>query len=175
MDTSLRFWSDEEGLVIYAKETFASDPEPNVSLHFRGHVNTVTRKLGGTLAFRKKLLPKRLTKFEVGATMDLGSRAVSYDVEVKQSLELSSSGQRSLDLKGEYKYTPSMSSSKVKGTLELCQNVFNFTDSQDLKLKLGCNLVSQRPFVSVRENNWTLNVEFGRNPRIASWHVFYDL
>jgi hypothetical protein len=54
--------------------------------------------------------------------------------------------------------------------VELSYKVFNFTEDQDLKLKIGYNVVKQKPYFQIRENNWTLNAEVN-----GGWSVNYDL
>ena len=44
-----------------------------------------------------------------------------------------------------------------KGKVELSQKIFNFTEDQDLKIKLGYDIARNRPYGQLRENNWTLD------------------
>eukprot|EP00894_Picocystis_sp_ML_P003283 jgi/Pico_ML_1/53800/g4277.t1 len=54
--------------------------------------------------------------------------------------------------------------------LELSQKIFNFTEDQDLKVKVGLDLVRRNVYAQIRENNWTLSTDMR-----GSWHVSYDL
>ena len=44
-----------------------------------------------------------------------------------------------------------------KGKVELSQKIFNFTEDQDLKIKLGYDIARRTPYGQFRENNWTLD------------------
>jgi hypothetical protein len=59
---------------------------------------------------------------------------------------------------------------EAKGTLELSRKIFNFTEDQDLKLKIGASAHDRMMYAQLRENNWTLNVDAN-----GKWDVRYDL
>mmetsp|Transcript_3111 Transcript_3111/g.19173 ORF Transcript_3111/g.19173 Transcript_3111/m.19173 type:complete len:128 (-) Transcript_3111:93-476(-) len=54
--------------------------------------------------------------------------------------------------------------------LELSQKIFNFTEDQDLKIKVGLDVLRRNVYAQIRENNWTLSTDMR-----GSWHVSYDL
>ncbi len=41
--------------------------------------------------------------------------------------------------------------------MELSQKVFNFTEDQDLKIRVGYDVARRQPYGQLRENNWTLD------------------
>ncbi|KAJ9541952.1 hypothetical protein OSB04_028458 [Centaurea solstitialis] len=45
------------------------------------------------------------------------------------------------------------------GALELVWNVLDFQKDQDVRLKLGYEIVDKIPYVQIRENNWTFNAD----------------
>jgi len=57
-----------------------------------------------------------------------------------------------------------------KGKVELSQKIFNFTEDQDLKIKLGYDIARRTPYGQFRENNWTLDTDFR-----SKWSINYDL
>jgi len=54
--------------------------------------------------------------------------------------------------------------------VELSQKVFNFTEDQDVKVKLGYDVATRKPYGQIRENNWTLNTDFRKK-----FSLNYDL
>ena len=59
---------------------------------------------------------------------------------------------------------------EAKGNMELSRKIFNFTEDQDLKMKIGAAAHSKMMYAQIRENNWTLNVDAN-----GRWDVRYDL
>lgn len=173
METSLRFKSDDKDLHIYVKESFVS--EGNVALQLRGRLNTKTGKPGGIVQLRKKFFPEVLTSVDMGAKIDIESRDVTYSIQGKKTWELNASGLLCLDLKGGYHYHANTQDGTPKAVVELSQKVFNFTEDQDLKIKLGYNIVERRPHLQLRENNWTLNAEVKDRGKKVAWSIAYDL
>eukprot|EP00270_Netrium_digitus_P020046 TRINITY_DN810_c0_g1_i1.p1 TRINITY_DN810_c0_g1~~TRINITY_DN810_c0_g1_i1.p1 ORF type:complete len:174 (-),score=30.84 TRINITY_DN810_c0_g1_i1:308-829(-) len=173
METSLRFRSDDKHLHFHAKENFVS--EGHVVLQVNCKLNTSTGKPGGHLLLRKKFFPELLTNVNVGAKVDMETKEVTYSLQGKKSWELTNNGLLSLDLKAGYSYQANAQKGTPKGTVELSQKVFNFTEDQDLKIKLGYNMVSRGPYLQLRENNWTLNADLKNNAKDIRWSVAYDL
>lgn len=175
METSLRCRSEEPDLYLHAKENFVS--EGNIVLQVHGKLNTATGTPGATIQLRKKFFPPQvLTAFDVSARVELcrGAREVSYCCSGKKTWELTDNGLLALDLKGAYSFHANEKGGVPRAVVELSQKVFNFTDDQDLKLKLGINLLEKRPYVQIRENNWTLNADYKGGSNVA-WSVIYDL
>ncbi|GFQ06795.1 outer envelope pore protein 21b chloroplastic [Phtheirospermum japonicum] len=56
------------------------------------------------------------------------------------------------------------------GAAELVWNIFNFKKDQDLRLKVGYDVVDKLPYLQIRKNNWTFNADGNRK-----WNVRYDL
>eukprot|EP00245_Coleochaete_scutata_P003205 TRINITY_DN14621_c0_g1_i1.p1 TRINITY_DN14621_c0_g1~~TRINITY_DN14621_c0_g1_i1.p1 ORF type:complete len:172 (+),score=41.33 TRINITY_DN14621_c0_g1_i1:101-616(+) len=171
METSLRFRSDEQQLVLHGKEKFVS--EGNISFQVHGRVNTKTGKPGGTMQLRKRFFPlsspELVTCLDVGAKFDLDHRELIYQIQAKKSFEITGP-LLTLDLKTGYNFNPGTRLGEPRAVVEVSQKVFNFTEDQDVKIKLGYNVVDKKPFYQIRENNWSWNGDFKGN-----WNIVYDL
>ncbi|KAI7743749.1 hypothetical protein M8C21_007763 [Ambrosia artemisiifolia] len=56
------------------------------------------------------------------------------------------------------------------GALELVWNILDFQKDQDVRLKVGYEIVDKIPYVQIRENNWTFNADIN-----GRWNVRYHL
>mmetsp|Transcript_39898 Transcript_39898/g.55462 ORF Transcript_39898/g.55462 Transcript_39898/m.55462 type:complete len:169 (-) Transcript_39898:170-676(-) len=168
METSLRFDSTNKRLNLYAKENFVSDD--NVVLTLSGSLCTHTGAVLGKVQLRKKFFPEILTRLDVGAAYETNVDEVKYVLAGKKSFELSDDGLLSLDLKGSYTMFNKPLKGQARGRVELSRKIFNFTEDQDLKLKIGFSSEDKKMYAQIRENNWTLNVDAG-----GRWNVRYDL
>lgn len=170
METSLRFDSGAKRLNIFAKENFVSDD--NVVLTLSGSLCTRTAGVLGKVQLRKKFFPEWITRVDLGAVYSTNADEVKYVVRGKKSFELSDDGLLSLDLKGTYSFSASNKPlrGEAVGKVELSRKIFNFTEDQDLKLKIGCSSHNKLMYAQLRENNWTLNLDAN-----GHWDVRYDL
>mmetsp|Transcript_30226 Transcript_30226/g.66038 ORF Transcript_30226/g.66038 Transcript_30226/m.66038 type:complete len:171 (-) Transcript_30226:86-598(-) len=170
METSLRFDSEQKKLFLHAKENFVSDD--NVMLTVQGSLCTRTGAVLGKVQLRKKFFPEFVTRLDIGATYETNKDEVKYMLAGKKRFELSDDGLLSLDLKGNYNFNASSKPFKGEGTgrVELSRKIFNFTEDQDLKLKIGMSSADKLMYMQVRENNWTLNIN-----QKGRWDVRYDL
>ncbi|XP_022857533.1 outer envelope pore protein 21B, chloroplastic-like isoform X2 [Olea europaea var. sylvestris] len=57
-----------------------------------------------------------------------------------------------------------------QGAAELNWIIFNFKKDQDLRFKVGYEVVDKIPYFQIKENNWTFNAD-GK----GKWNVRYDL
>eukprot|EP00899_Mesostigma_viride_P015925 jgi/Mesvir1/24333/Mv11014-RA.1 len=169
METSLRFDSTEKKLGVFAKENFVSDD--NVVLTISGALSTNDGRVVGRAALRKKFFPEVLTRVDVGAKYDTENEEVVYAVAAKKSFELSEDGLLSLDLKAGYDFHAGQKKGALKGFVEISQKIFNFTEDQDLKLKLSYDVFGRNLYAQIRENNWTLNTDL----KNKKWSIAYDL
>lgn len=170
METSLRFDSVQKRLHLFAKENFVSDD--NVVLTLNGSLCTRTGSVLGKVQLRKKFFPEWLTRVDLGAVYETNADEVKYLVGAKKSFELSDDGLLSLDVKASYSFSATNKPLKgeAKGNMELSRKIFNFTEDQDLKMKIGAAAHSKMMYAQIRENNWTLNVDAN-----GRWDVRYDL
>lgn len=70
-------------------------------------------------------------------------KELTCDVQGKKTLPVTDNGLLSVDLKGGYNFNPRSRKGKPRGVVELSYKVFNFTEDQDLKFKIGCNVFKQ--------------------------------
>jgi len=168
METSLRYGNGEKQLLLHAKENFLLDKSFFLQVH--GKLNTHTGAAHGTAQLKRKFFPELLTGLDIGARFDSQLKEFTYDIQGKKTLPVTDNGLLSVDLKGGYNYNPGSRKGKPRGVVELSYKVFNFTEDQDLKLKIGYNAFKQTPYFQIRENNWTLNHELN-----GGWNVIYDL
>jgi hypothetical protein len=171
METRLHFDNKSRGLTLHAKEHFVSDD--NVVLTVQGKLDTSTGGLEGKVALRKKFFPEAsnpwYTRADLGASYESTTDEILYGVDAKKCFELSPDGLLTLDTKAGLQM--SASRKKVwKGKVELSQKIFNFTEDQDLKIKLGYDIARRTPYGQFRENNWTLDTDFR-----SKWSINYDL
>ncbi|XP_024040239.1 outer envelope pore protein 21B, chloroplastic isoform X2 [Citrus clementina] len=59
---------------------------------------------------------------------------------------------------------------KSRGAAEFSWSIFNFQKDQDVRFKLGYEVVDKAPYMQIRENNWTVNADAN-----GRWNVRYDL
>eukprot|EP00854_Cymbomonas_tetramitiformis_P014066 gene14066-16628_t len=170
METSLRFDSTQRKLHLYAKENFVSDD--NVVLTVAGALCTTDGSVKGRVQLRKKFFPQTLTRLDLGALYTTDADDIRYCMKAKKSVELSDDGLLSLDFKGACSVSASRKPLRADftGCAELSRKVFNFTEDQDLKLKIGYNAKDKVVYAQVRENNWTLNMDVN-----GRWGIRYDL
>ena len=171
METRLQFDNRNRTLGLCAKEHFVSDD--NVVLTVQGKLDTSTGELEGKIALKKKFFPEASNRWysraDVGASYETATDEILYGVDAKRCFELSPDGLLTLDTKAGLQM--SANRKRVwKGKVELSQKVFNFTEDQDLKIKLGYDIAMRRPYGQLRENNWSLDTDFSSN-----WSLRYDL
>ncbi|XP_022723436.1 outer envelope pore protein 21B, chloroplastic-like isoform X2 [Durio zibethinus] len=59
---------------------------------------------------------------------------------------------------------------KSEGAAEFTFSIINFQRDQDVRFKLGYEVSEKVPYLQIRENNWTLDVDMkGR------WNIRFDL
>lgn len=75
-----------------------------------------------------------------------------------------------LGIRGGVSYGIKRQAAEIEGTIELTHKVFNFQEDQDLRLRLGYDVATRKPYANLRENNWSFQTDFQR-----SWSVCYDL
>jgi len=140
METSLKLKSDDRQMTLCAKENFVT--EGNVALQVRARLNVGHGQAQRDAAAAQEVLPDVLTSVDVGFKMDLESRKVTYNLQAKKTVELSSDGLTCLDLKAGYQYhmvgtgTSQQGAPEPRARVEVSQKIFNFTEDQDLKVKL---------------------------------------
>ncbi|DBA68630.1 TPA: hypothetical protein ACH3X2_013568 [Trebouxia sp. C0005] len=187
METQLTFDSKAKQLNLAFKERFVTDS--NFQLKITGGINTKTGAVeyqgflgkfflakprsssGYSLAADKKQL-------RIGAGVHYDSVSEQYQVGVtaRKNFQLGSS-ETWLKLSQDALYNPQTQKPSGVGTAQLSKSIFNFTDTQDVRLLVGCNAVINHkgdvvkaPYGQIRENNWSLNTTLKND-----WSIRYDL
>ena len=91
----------------------------------------------------------------------------------KKRFELSRDGLLAMSVKGGLEFSADRNTA-WQGRVAVTQKVFNFTEDQDIKFKVGFDLPRQRAFGQVQENNWTLLIEREKF-KSTKWSLKYDL
>ena len=171
METQLTYDNRSRSLGLFAKERFVSDD--NVVFTVEGNLDTATGACRGKLALKKQFFPEPTNQFytraNLGASYQTKTDQILYGVDAKKSFELTQDGLLTLDVKAGLH----MSASRRRewtGKVALTQKIFNFTEDQDVKIKVGYDATRNRLFGQVRENNWTLDTDF-----VRTWALKYDL
>ena len=115
------------------------------------------------------LVPDRA---DIGLTYETKLDDVRYGARARKTVDVSPSkdGMSTVTLRGGVSYGVKRSKPLIEGTIELTHKVFNFQEDQDLRLRVGYDLVKREPYAHIRENNWSFKTDFQK-----SWSVYYDL
>jgi|TARA_B000000437_G_C11631367_1_gene299658 hypothetical protein len=150
----------------------------SVAAQVSGNLDTRDGRMEGKAHVRKRLFaPSRSTpllpdRADVGLTYETVRDDVRCGARVRKTVDVSPSGNgtSTLELKAGVSYGMKHQKPEVEGKLELTQKVFNFQEDQDLRLRVGYDLVTRKPYANIRENNWSFKTDFQK-----SWSVCYDL
>ena len=171
METRLEYDNKKRSLELHATEHFVSDD--SVVLTVQGNLNTKTGACQGGLSLRKRFFPEATnrwyTRADLGASYETATDEIRYGAEAKKSFELTADGLLTFDVEGGVQISAARRRT-WNGRVEVSQKIFNFTEDQDLKLKVGYDAAKRRPYGQIRENNWTLDTDFRKN-----WSLKYDL
>lgn len=167
METSLRYGDNSKSIRIHAKEKFPIST--NSICQLQGELDT---KLG-TPTFLNGMI--RYFHPELSASVGVGVQynrrdKVHYHVRGKKTFPVTSDGLFNFNVKGRCNINEELKQIDYSATTEFVWNIFNVKKDQDLRIKLGCDVVDKIPYMQVRENNWTFNIDQNRR-----WNVRYDL
>ncbi|CAN1127753.1 Outer envelope pore protein 21B, chloroplastic [Linum perenne] len=177
MDTSLRYSGDSKSLRIHAKQNLSI--VPNTHLQFHGELDTrvgVARQLDSKLGnpshvsgFIRHFLPDLGASLGVGVQYDKYEK-LRYSLRGKKAFPVTSDGLFTFNIKGRYYLDENFKEKKPTAATELSWSIFNFQKDQDVRIKVGYEVLDKLPYMQIRENNWTFNADIkGR------WNVRYDL
>ena len=168
METSLRYGVDSKSLVIHAKEKFPL----NSLTHLQGHAELDTRigaptYLSGMI---RRYFPDQYASLAVGVQY-YRRQKLWYNVRGKKAFPVTEDEQSlHFHIEGKYEVDEKLVEKKSRVAAEFTWNIMNVKKDQDVRLKVGYEVVEKVPYFQIRENNWTLHVN-----NSGKWKVRYDL
>ncbi|KAK9756638.1 hypothetical protein RND81_01G111300 [Saponaria officinalis] len=169
METSLRYSGEVKCLVLHAKQKLAIDSE--TFLQVRAELDT---KYGGPSYF-SAMLRRFYNPSQLAASLGLGvqfdkSEKLGYVVRGKTGFPVLSDGSVKFNVKGRCDVDKDLKQRKSKGAAEFSWSVLNFQKDQDVRVKVGYDIIEKVPYMQIRENNWTVNAD-----ATGRWNIRYDL
>ncbi|KAF5455602.1 outer envelope pore protein 21, chloroplastic-like [Juglans microcarpa x Juglans regia] len=167
METSLRFGADSKALRIHAKEKLPIDSKTYLQIH--GELDT---KFGAPTYFSavmRHFYPNLSASLGVGLQYTKREK-LRYSVRGKKSFPVTTNGLLSFNIKGRCDVDNEFKERKSTGAAEFTWSLFNFQKDQDVRVKLGYEVLEKVPYLQIRENNWTFNADVN-----GRWNVRYDL
>ncbi|KAG5542727.1 hypothetical protein RHGRI_015743 [Rhododendron griersonianum] len=167
METSIRYGGDSKALKIHAKEKLFIDSNTRLQVH--GELDTKSGAPSYLSAMIRHFYPDLSASLGVGVQYDRHEK-LRYNVRGKKSIPVTTNGVLLFNIKGQFDVDKEFKQSKARGAAEFTLGVLNFQDNQDVRLKVGYEVFDKVPYVQIKENNWTLNVDVN-----GKWNVRYDL
>lgn len=93
-----------------------------------------------------------------------------YFFRGKKAFPVTNDGLVRFNIKGRCDVDKEFRERKPTGAAEFTWGILNFQKNQDIRLKLGFEVIDQVPYMQVRENNWTLNIDSK-----GKWNIRYAL
>ncbi|KAL9448840.1 hypothetical protein AB3S75_010889 [Citrus x aurantiifolia] len=162
METSLRYGKDSKALRIHAKEKIPIDSNTRLQVH--GELDTRVGAPSYVNAMIRHFYPDLSASFGLGVQYDKHEK-LRYTVRGKKAFPVTSTGLLSFNIKGRCEVDKEFKQRKSRGAAEFSWSIFNFQKDQDVRFKLGYEVVDK-----IRENNWTVNADAN-----GRWNVRYDL
>lgn len=162
--------STRRSLSLYFTERFVHPPS-NTAVRTSGLLDTKDGSVAGEVLVRKRFVPKLLDALDV--SLRYGSDAwepLRYSLSAKKTWPLTEDELLTVDLKGRVNFGHSRKELSGRSSVELSRKIYYFTEGQDLKMMLGYDLLNNKAYAKLRENNWTFNTDFRGN-----WMLLYDL
>ncbi|MCD9646134.1 hypothetical protein HAX54_035702 [Datura stramonium] len=155
METSLRYGVDSKSLVIHAKEKFPL----NTFTHLQGHAELDTRIGAPTYlsAMIRRYFPDQYASLAVGVQY-YRRQKLWYNVRGKKTFPVTEDNSVNFHIKGKYNVDEKLLEKKSRGAAEFTWNIMDVKKDQDVRLKVGYEVIEKVPYFQIRENNWTLNV-----------------
>ncbi|XP_059636538.1 outer envelope pore protein 21B, chloroplastic-like isoform X1 [Cornus florida] len=181
METSLRYDCDSRALVIHAKEKIAIDSKTHLQVH--GELDTKIGVPCYLSAVMRRFYPDLSASLGFGLHYN-GQEKFRYSMQGKKAFPVTTNGLLSFNIKGRYDIDKEFKERTPSGAAEFTLGILNFQKDQDVRLKVGCEVIQEKaikgkkvskvfnmvPYLQIRENNWTLNADIN-----GKWNVSYDL
>ncbi|KAI3757351.1 hypothetical protein L6452_04887 [Arctium lappa] len=164
---TVRYAGDASALKIHAKQKFRIDS--NTRLQLNGELDT---RIGAPTFFTALI---RYFPPELSATLGVGLQydrreKLHYTMRGKKSFPLTPDRFVNFVVKGRCDLDKEFKQPRPSGAAELVWNILDFQKDQDVRLKVGYEVVDKIPYVQVRENNWTFTADAN-----GRWNVRYNL
>ncbi|KAL6996001.1 Outer envelope pore protein 21, chloroplastic [Sarracenia purpurea var. burkii] len=167
METSIRYGGDSTALRIHAKEKFPIDSKTHFQVH--GELDTENGAPSYLSAMIRHFYPDLSACLGVGVQYDRQEK-LRYTVRGKKAFPVTTNGLVRFNIKGRCDVDKEFRERKSRGAAEFTWDILNFKKDQDVRLRVGYEVIDKVPYLQIRENNWMLNVDIN-----GKWNVRYDL
>ncbi|OAY50806.2 hypothetical protein MANES_05G125900v8, partial [Manihot esculenta] len=120
-------------------------------------------------AMIRRFYPDSLASLAVGLQYDKHEK-LTYRMRAKKAFHVTNDGLLSFKIKGWCNIDKDLKKRKSKGAAEFSWSIINFQKDQDVRFKIGYEVVGKVPYLQIRENNWTLNADMN-----GRWNIRFDL
>lgn len=194
METSLRYNGDSKTLRIHAKQKYPLDFKTHLQLHAE-----LDTRVGAPPSFLCAMIRHSFPDFYAGISVGAKynkQEKLRLFARGKKAYPVTGDGLKSIVIKGRCDADEEFKQIKPIGAAEFSWSIRDFKKDQDIRLKFGYAISDQMvqvpspqrkdrssqrkelnswalngvPYIQIRENNWTFNVDSNRR-----WNVRYDL
>ncbi|CAI9270293.1 unnamed protein product [Lactuca saligna] len=166
---TVKYAGDVSALKIHAKQKLQIDS--NTLLQLSGELDTGTGLPTFLCALVRHSYPTLSASLGAGLHYDKNEN-LHCTLRGKKAYPVSFNRDVNFVLKGRCNIDQELTQPTPQGALELVWNMLDFQKDQDVRLKLGLEIVDKIPYVQVRENNWTFNVDInGRWNTADIWSI----
>nr|XP_043631295.1 outer envelope pore protein 21B, chloroplastic-like [Erigeron canadensis] len=156
-------------LRIHAKQKLQFHHSSTTLLQLKGEVDTRSGAPTFLCALFRHFYPHLSASLGAGLHYDTNNK-LQCIMRAKKAYPVASTPFVNFVLKGRCNIDKDLNQPTPHGALELVWNILDFQKEQDVRLKLGYELVDKIPYVQLRENNWTFNADAN-----GRWNVRYNL
>ncbi|CAI9115278.1 OLC1v1016135C1 [Oldenlandia corymbosa var. corymbosa] len=167
METSIRYGVDSKAIRIHAKEKLPIHSNTHLQLH--GELDTRLAAPTFLSAMLRQFYPDFSASVGVGVQYTRKDK-IHYSVRGKKEFPVTTDGFFNFHIKGRYDVDQEFRQKKSIGAAEFSWIIYNFKKEQDVRLKVGYEILGKVPYMQIRENNWTFNADVN-----GKWNIRYDL
>ncbi|KAI3797088.1 hypothetical protein L1987_39779 [Smallanthus sonchifolius] len=164
---TVKYAGDVSSIKIHAKQKLQFDS--NTLLQLNGELDTRTGAPTFLCALVRHFYPNLSASVGAGLHYDRNDKLVCT-LRGKKAYPLASNRFVNVLLKGCCDIDKELNQPTPHGALELVWNILDFQKDQDVRLKVGFEIIDKIPYVQIRENNWTFNADIN-----GRWNVRYNL
>lgn len=140
METSLRYGGDSKTLRIHAKEKFPIDSLTFFQVH--GALDTSFGRPSYFSAILRHIYPDISASLGLGMQYDRREK-LQYTMRAKKAFPLSSKGLVSFHIKGRCHADQDFNKKDTKAAVEFTGSIFNLQKDQDVRFKVGYNIIDR--------------------------------